>query len=133
MDWQPLLEAATAARERAWAPYSGFAVGAALLADDGRVYAGCNVENRSFGLTLCAERTAVATAIAAGGRRIAALAVVAAADPLAAPCGLCRETLHEFAPPELEILIAAPDGRRRLTTLGALHPDPFHLPPRRDR
>lgn len=130
MEWEALVSAATAARANAHAPYSGFAVGAALLDDRGRMFAACNVENRSFGLTLCAERAAVAAAVAAGGRRVTAIAVVTASDPLAAPCGLCRETLHEFAAPELPILLAAPDGRRRQTSLGVLHPEPFHLPPR---
>lgn len=130
MDWQPLVEAATRARERAYAPYSRFAVGAALLAADGRIFAGCNVENRSYGLALCAERSAVAAAVAAGAGAPVAVAVVADADPLATPCGLCRETLSEFAGGELPILLAAPDGRRRETRLGLLFPEPFSLPRR---
>jgi cytidine deaminase len=130
MDWQPLLAAATAARQRSYSPFSGFAVGAALLAEDGRIFAGCNVENRSYGLALCAERVAVASAVVAGVRRFAAVAVVAEADPLAPPCGLCRETLAEFCPGDLPLLLAAPDGRRRETTLGELFPEPFVLPAR---
>ena len=130
MDWEPLVAAATRAREAAYAPYSRFAVGAAVLTADGRLFVGCNVENRSFGLTLCAERAAVAAALAAGTRELAAVAVVADADPLAPPCGLCRETLAEFAGPELPILLAAPDGRRRERRLGELFPDPFRLPVR---
>jgi cytidine deaminase len=130
MDWEPLVEAALRARESAYAPYSRFAVGAALRAADGRVFAGCNVENRSYGLALCAERAAVAAAVAAGAGRPAAVVVVADADPLATPCGLCRETLAEFAGPDLPILLAAPDGRRRETRLGQLFPEPFELPRR---
>jgi cytidine deaminase len=130
MDWEPLLELARRARERAYAPYSRFAVGAALLTEDGRSFSGCNVENRSYGLALCAERAAVAAAVAAGAPRPVAVVVVADADPLATPCGLCRETLSEFAGPELPILLAAPDGRRRETRLGVLFPEPFALPRR---
>lgn len=132
MDWTPLIEAATAARERAYAPYSGFSVGAAVASADGRIFSGCNVENRSYGLALCAERSAVAAAVAAGARGLAACVVVADADPLATPCGLCRETLTEFAPPELPILLVAPDGRRRETRLGQLFPEPFRLPRRQN-
>jgi cytidine deaminase len=132
MDWEPLLAAAAAARAHAYAPYSGFAVGAAVLAEDGRVFAGCNVENRAFGITLCAERSAVAAAVGAGAQVLRAVAVVADADPLATPCGLCRETLTEFGADELPILLAAPDGRRRETCLGVLLPDPFRLPRRRN-
>jgi len=132
MDWTPLIEAATAARERAYAPYSGFAVGAAVATADGRMFSGCNVENRSYGLALCAERSAVAAAVAAGARKLSACVVVADADPLATPCGLCRETLTEFAPPELPILLVAPDGRRRETRLGQLFPEPFRLPRRQN-
>jgi cytidine deaminase len=132
MDWTPLIEAATAARERAYAPYSGFSVGAAVASADGRIFSGCNVENRSYGLALCAERSAVAAAVAAGARGLAACVVVADADPLATPCGLCRETLTEFAAPELPILLVAPDGRRRETRLGQLFPEPFRLPRRQN-
>ncbi|KAB2967129.1 MAG: cytidine deaminase [Thermoanaerobaculia bacterium] len=128
MDWEPLVAAAARARESAWAPYSRFAVGAAVLVADGRTFAGCNVENRSFGLALCAERSAVAAAVAAGSRDLVAVAVLADADPLAPPCGLCRETLAEFAGPDLPILLAAPDGRRRERRLGELFPEPFRLP-----
>jgi len=120
-----LIEAAKAVRAHAYAPFSGFAVGAALLAEDGTIYAGCNVENRSYGLALCAERAAVASAVAAGARRFLAIAVVTDSTPPAAPCGLCRETLAEFCGPELTIHLANLDGSVRDTTLGELFPDPF--------
>lgn len=126
---EELLARAADARERAYVPFSGFAVGAAVLAADGRVFTGCNVENRSYGLTICAERVAVATAVAAGARRFEAVAVIAGSSPPAAPCGLCRETLAEFAGPELRIHLANPDGERRDTTLGELFPDPFVFSP----
>ncbi|HEX9799890.1 MAG TPA: cytidine deaminase [Thermoanaerobaculia bacterium] len=125
MDSEALLGAAREARRRAYAPFSGFAVGAAILAADGRVFTGCNVENRSFGLSLCAERAAVAAAVAAGSRQFSAVAVVTDAEPPAAPCGLCRETLAEFCGPELPIHLGGADGSRRDTTLGELFPEPF--------
>ena len=87
-DWESLIEAATAARENAHAPYSGYQVGAALMDDSGRIFAGCNVENRTFGLTICAERTAMVSAVAAGATRFAALAVITVSTPPAAPCAI---------------------------------------------
>jgi len=126
---EQLLQAAREARDRAYAPFSDYRVGAALLAADGRVFVGCNVENRAYGLALCAERTAVATAIAAGARRFDAIAIVADATPPARPCGLCRETLAEFCGPELRIHLGNLAGERRDTTLGDLFPDPFVFAP----
>jgi len=93
-----LMGEAERARRMAYAPYSRFAVGAALLADDGQVFLGCNVENASYGLTTCAERTAVFTAVAAGVRTFAAIAVTAREGHGAPPCGACRQVLHEFEP-----------------------------------
>ena len=127
-----LLPLAEAAADQAYAPYSRLQVGCAVLTEAGHIYSGCNVENRSYGLALCAERSAVAAAVAAGARGLAACVVVADADPLATPCGLCRETPTEFAPPELPILLVAPDGRRRETRLGQLFPEPFRLPRRQN-
>jgi len=98
MDWEPLIEAAWQVREQAYAPYSKFHVGAALRVE-GRVITGCNVENLSFGLTNCAERVAVGTAIAAGLRTIEAVAVVADTEVPISPCGACRQVLAEFGDP----------------------------------
>ncbi len=94
--WVELVAAAWAARDLAHAPYSNFQVGAALMATDGRVFTGCNVENLSFGLTICAERVAIGSAIAAGAREFRALAVVADTQEPISPCGACRQVMAEF-------------------------------------
>jgi len=119
------------ARERAYAPYSGFAVGAALEAESGEVYVGCNVENASYGLTQCAERVALGCAVAAGKREFAALALASAG--MATPCGACRQALAEFSP-QMEIIIADLEGRNRSFRLAELLPRRFgggNLPCRR--
>ncbi len=129
MSWEELLRAAEQARARAYAPFSGFAVGAALETTSGARIAACNVENRSFGLAICAERGAIAAAVAAGQREFRRLVILSPCSPPAPPCGMCRETLTEFCPPELPILLANPQGERLETTLGELFPHPFRFPP----
>jgi cytidine deaminase len=121
-----LLAAARAVRQRAHAPYSRFAVGAAVLDERGRIHVGCNVENASYGLTICAERNAVAAAVAAGARRIRAVAVVT--PTVASPCGACRQVLAELGSPETEVVLAGPRGAARPPlSLGALLPLAFSL------
>jgi cytidine deaminase len=122
-----LVAAARAARERAYAPYSGFRVGAALLTDQGDVITAANVENASYGLAICAERAAVVAAVAAGNRRFEAIAVAGNGPDPVTPCGACRQVLREFPRgPDLEVLCAGEHGDALLTTtLGSLLPDSF--------
>lgn len=98
VDRKALVQAAWSAREKAYAPYSEFAVGAALLTAEGQIFGGCNVENLSLGLTICAERVAVGAAIQAGQREFAAIAIVAETGSPIVPCGACRQVLAEFSP-----------------------------------
>ncbi len=121
MDFQPLLAEARKARDQAYAPYSRFAVGAALRAKSGRVFTGCNVENLSFGLTSCAERNAVFAAITAGEREFEAIAIVADSKQPVSPCGACRQVLAEFAP-RLAICCSNLDGDTFESDLGLLLP-----------
>lgn len=119
-----LVAKARAARHRAYAPYSRFRVGAAVQAE-GRLFEGANLENASYGLTLCAERAAVAAAVLAGARRLQAVAVASGTVPPTPPCGMCLQTLAEFAGPELVVLLAGARGKVEETTLGELLPRGF--------
>lgn len=129
-----LFGAARAARPRAHAPYSNFLVGAAVLDERGRVHGGCNVENAAYPEGLCAEASALAAMVLAGGRRARAVAVVAASPLLTTPCGGCRQKIAEFAGPECPVYVLGPRSLRRSFTLGELLPFNFgegHLPARR--
>lgn len=119
-----LVEAAALARERAYAPYSGFLVGAALLSDSGEVFCGVNVENASYPVSFCAERSAVSAAVSQGERRFRAIAIVTDAHVPAAPCGLCRQTLCEFGL-NLHVVLASVGGQVWATRLGELLPAAF--------
>ena len=118
-----LVTAARAALAQAHAPYSRFRVGAALEADDGRVFVGANVENASYGLTVCAERVALGAAVVGGARRFRRLVVVTESNPPAAPCGACRQALAEFGVDTVVEAVGAAQMRR--WTLGYLLPDHF--------
>lgn len=118
-----LVARAREAMRHAWAPYSKFRVGAAIEAADGGVYAGCNVESASYGLTICAERMALGAAVVAGARKLRRIVVATDIDPPAAPCGACRQLLAEFGL-DLEVVAVGPASERRWT-LGDLLPDAF--------
>lgn len=120
---EQLVARAKEMRARAYAPYSGFTVGAALVTEDGTVFGGANVENASYGLAICAERGAAAGAVAAGHRRFAAIAVAGPETTVTAPCGACRQFLNEFNP-QLTVVYTTPDGVT-VTTLDQLLPDAF--------
>lgn len=123
-DWEALKLSAIDARDRAYAPYSGFAVGAALRTKDGRVFQGCNVENASYSTTICAERGALAAAVAAGKRDWVALAIATGSDRPTPPCGICRQSLFELVP-HLRIRSYAKDGAFADYVLSELLPDAF--------
>lgn len=123
--WNALLAAARSARERAYAPYSRFHVGAALLDDAGHIHAGCNVENAAYPEGVCAEAGALSALVLAGGRRIVAAVVVGGGAEPVTPCGGCRQKLREFGAPELPIRIADAQGWRGEYTLAALLPASF--------
>ena len=120
VDWVVLREQARRVMALAYVPYSGFPVGAAALVDDGRIVSGCNVENASFGVTLCAECGLVSSLIATGGGRLVAFACVDAAGEPLMPCGRCRQLLHEHGGPSLLV-----DHQQGITTLGSLLPHAF--------
>ena len=123
-----LIQAALEARENAYAPYSGFRVGAALLCENGKVYKGCNVENAAFSPTVCAERTALFSAVADGERKFIAIAIVGGKgdeiDPSTAPCGVCRQVLCEFCDEDFRVILGLPKDFRMIR-LGELLPHAF--------
>ena len=121
-----LIRLAVEAKFHAYAPYSRFRVGAALLADDGLIFHACNVENSSYSLTICAERNAVFQAVSTGRTRFQAIAIASDSNEFLPPCGACRQVLAEFNP-SLEIILTTPDGKSRLTTLTELFPMPADL------
>lgn len=121
-----LVEAARIAAGRAYAPYSRFRVGAALLTKSGKVFAGCNVENASYGLTICAERNAIFSAIAAGEREFERMVIYTPTKSLTGPCGACRQVMVEFAP-NLKVVLVNGSGRTRTYRLSKLLPERFAL------
>ena len=122
---EALVAAARAVREHAYAPYSSFKVGAALRAENGELFVGCNVENASYGATICAERNAILAMVAAGQRSIASIAVFTDAETLAMPCGLCRQVIAEFQR-DAELIVANP-RQQRVLAFNEIFPEPFVL------
>jgi cytidine deaminase len=120
-----LFEAAKAAQARAYAPYSGFKVGAAVLSDSGAIHAGCNVENAAYPVGTCAEAAAIAAMVAAGGQQITAILVLGDGAALVTPCGACRQRIRELAPPDTPVHVADASGVRQSYTLEALLPAAF--------
>ncbi|MDB4671796.1 cytidine deaminase [Mariniblastus sp.] len=125
---QKMIDLANQSRERAYAPYSGFLVGASVLAEDGSIFAGCNVENASYGLTLCAERVAICNAVAAGQKSFQAVCVVS--KNAVAPCGACRQFIAEFGLQTVVILVDAVSLKvRKESEIHELIPESFVFPP----
>jgi cytidine deaminase len=122
-----LVEAAKAAREHAHAPYSKFKVGAAILADDGRIYSGCNVENAAYPNGVCAETSAISAMVLGGGKRIREIAVIGSGRNLVTPCGGCRQRIAEFATADTPVHICGPQGPRAHFTIGELLPESFGM------
>ena len=120
------IKEAFEAKEKAYAPYSNFKVGAALLCEDGIVYKGCNIENSSYPVTICAERVAVGNAIADGNRKFKAI-VITGGDDYCYPCGMCRQTLAEFADGEFRIVLAKNESETKVYKLSELLPESFVL------
>ena len=121
---EELVRVASLARQRAHAPYSKYKVGAAIRTKRNKVHSGANVENASYGLTVCAERTAAFAAVNAGDTAFDAIAIVIDGERLPTPCGACRQVLVEFSP-EMRVILATAGGKRKVTTLRELLPDPF--------
>ena len=121
---EELVRVASLARQRAHAPYSKYKVGAAIRTKRNKVHSGANVENASYGLTVCAERTATFAAVSAGDTSFDAIAIVIDDERLPTPCGACRQVLAEFSP-DMRVILATTGGKRKVTTLRELLPDPF--------
>jgi len=123
---EKLIAEASLAREGAYAPYSNFKVGSALITEDGKIYTGANVENASFGLTICSERNAVVKAVNDGARVIKAIAITADSDIMPTPCGACRQVLSEFSPNlEMLVIVSNTKGKHFTRKLSELLPDAF--------
>jgi cytidine deaminase len=125
MEEKQLIKEAMSAREMAYVPYSTFKVGAALLAKDGTVYKGCNIENAGYSMTNCAERTAFFKAVSEGVRDFVKLAVVADTEGPVSPCGACRQVISEFCDPDMEVILTNLKGDTQVTTVADLLPGAF--------
>jgi len=126
-EYKKLLKVAKDARDRAYAPYSNFFVGAAVLSKKGNIYSGCNVENMSYGLTICAERNAVFKMIEAGDREIAEILIIGKTPEPLFPCGACRQVIAEFASPGTKIYMCDESGRAKTSTMAEILPYNFSI------
>lgn len=122
-----LLRSAHEVRTRAYAPYSNFQVGAALITDSGKIFGGCNVENASYGLAICAERSAIAAAVSAGERQFRAIAIVSASETACSPCGACRQFMVEFNP-HMQVVLGCGENTPKIFAARELLPEFFSLP-----
>lgn len=125
-----LIQRAKDAQTHAYAPYSKFRVGAAVLSEDNRVFTGCNVENSTYGATICAERTAVFTAVSQGAQKFTKIVIVSDSDEPVMPCGICRSVLYEFSP-DIEVIAVGSSGKVETANLSQLYPKGFHLIPKK--
>lgn len=121
---EQLIKEATKVRLRAYAPYSGFKVGAALETERGKIYTGCNIENTSFGISICAERVALFKAISEGERKFKRIVIVTGSKELSFPCGTCRQALHEFSS-DIEVVLVNLKRKMKIIPLSKLFPNPF--------
>lgn len=124
--YEELIQAAKEALKNAYAPYSKFRVGAAVLTKKGNIYKGCNVENSSYGLTVCAERNAIANAVAHGEKEFAAIAIATNAETLRTPCGACRQTIIEFGT-DIQVIICNLKGKKKVRSIKELLPEHFKI------
>ena len=127
MEFAELIQKAKEAKEQAYAPYSGFHVGAALLCKDGTIFTGCNIENSAYGPTNCAERTAIFKAVSEGFREFEAIAIISDSKQPTAPCGVCRQVMAEFCSRDFQVLMLGCEGSQRTAYLGELLPYAFSL------
>ncbi|NLM11035.1 MAG: cytidine deaminase [Clostridiaceae bacterium] len=125
MDYYDLVKKAMKAKENAYAPYSGFRVGACVKTQDGRIYTGCNIENSSFGATICAERTAIVKAISEGETKISAIAITSDSDGLTYPCGICRQVISEFRSDNTKIICSNKKGEYKIYEINDILPHAF--------
>jgi cytidine deaminase len=124
---EKLIEKALEAQRYAYVPYSEFHVGAAVLADNGRIYTGCNIENSSYGATICAERTAIGKAVSEGARQILAIAITSDSEVYTMPCGICRQVMSEFCSSDMPLYLSDRDGRFQQFKFSEILPHCFHL------
>ncbi len=126
MKWDFLVEKAMEAKKNAYVPYSGFHVGAAVLTPDGKIFTGCNVENASYGASICAERTAIVKAVSEGAASISAIAITSDSDDLTFPCGICRQVIAEFGTHDVQLICANKNGEYKEYGMNDILPNAFN-------